>query len=349
MRARIPSLRAALRAAAACMVLSTAGCGLGLQQLPVGHTADGEDYRVTAHLASADNLMRGTEVRLGQQVIGRVHDLDTDGSHAAVELSLQQAVQLPENVGLRIELPSALGDPFVRVLQPPDPSPVVLENGGVIAAERTEMGPELESTLAALGVVLNGSGLDQLSTVAAETNRAFGGRGDRIRYLTESLERTLGTASAHREDMNRALVAANDVAGALSDQRHVLDSGLDEMAPTIDLLIEQRDTITTLVDNTSVLVNNAHAMLDATGDKISKGLADTTEVLDAMAGFNAEVGPALENMNAFISRFSDAVRGDYLVFDGALDVPGSIAKLLSGGRPESVVTDFETLMRGGAR
>lgn len=335
--------------AVCCGLFLTAGCGVGLQDLPVGRTADGDDYRVTVKLPSADNLLLGAEVRLGQQVIGRIHDLETDGRSASVGLSLSSAVEVPANVRARVEMPSALGKPFIRFLPPPEASAVSLTDGAVISRERAEMGPQIESTLAALGVVLNGSGLDQLDTIVEETNRAFGGRGEQIRYLTDSLERTLSTVAAHEDDLNRALVAANKVSEALAQQSAVLEEGLDAMSPTVALLVEQRDRITALVDNTTTLVDNAESILDSTSGRIASGLENATQVLDALKGFNAEVEPALTNMNAFLRGFTGAVHGDYLIFDGALDVPGSIAKLLTGGRPETVVPELESLLRGGAR
>lgn len=335
--------------AVCCGLFLTAGCGVGLQHLPVGRTADGDDYRVTVELPSADNLELGAEVRLGQQVVGRIHDLGTDGHSASVGLSLSKAVDVAENVGVRVELPSALGKPFIRLLPPPEPSADSLTEGSVITSDRAEVGPQIESMLAALGMVLNGSGLDQLGTVVEETNRAFGGRGEQVRYLTDSLERTLSTVAAHQDDLNRALEAANEVAGALAQERAVLEEGLDAMSPTVQLLVEQRDRITALVDNTTTLVDNAESILDSTSGRIGNSLENTVQVLGALEGFNTEVAPALTNMNAFLRGFTNAVHGAYLVFDGALDVPGSIAKLLTGGRPETVVPDLENLLRGGAR
>jgi phospholipid/cholesterol/gamma-HCH transport system substrate-binding protein len=334
-----------------CAGLCVSGCGLGLQALPVGRTADGPSYRVTADFARADRIKLGTEVRIGQRIVGRVHDLSTDGHSAQIGLSLSESVPVPDNVAAQVELPSALGDPFIRLSMPASPSTGLLSEGSVIPPAQTQLGPDLESSMAILGMVLNGSGLDQLRTVITELNNAFGGRGENVKLLTERLNQTLGTIVQHQDDLNRALAAANTVAQQLADQQQVIDNGLDVAGPVLQLLISQRDKITALVDSTSALATQAKQVLGATSTQLGQGVDQTSQVLASIRGFNTEVGPALTNMNQFISRFSDAVKGDYLVFDGALDVPATISELVTGGKvPQIVVPQtLGDLLTGGAR
>ncbi len=161
----------------AAVGLLTSGCGLSFQSLPMGRTGPGSTYTVTAIFASADRVDLGAEVRAGQAIVGRVHSMSTDGRQAFVELSMTESVDLPANVGASVRLPSALGSPYIRIDIPDEASKELLADGDTIT--RTELGPDIESTFAMLGNVVNGSGLDQLRTITTELDAPSATEGTR--------------------------------------------------------------------------------------------------------------------------------------------------------------------------
>ncbi|NKV70435.1 mammalian cell entry protein, partial [Rhodococcus hoagii] len=59
----------------------------------------------------------------------------------------------------------------------------------------------------------------------------------------------------------------------------------------------------------------------------------------------------LTTMNGFLDNFGGAVEGDYLMFDGTLDIPGSIENLLTGGTAPlpAEAGSLESLLTGGIR
>ncbi len=46
-------------------------------------------------------------------------------------------------------------------------------------------------------------------------------------------------------------------------------------------------------------------------------------------------------MNAFMAAFDSSVRGDYLVFDGALEIPESLDTIFTGGYFTGDFTGFD--------
>ncbi|MFC8179346.1 MCE family protein [Rhodococcus sp. NPDC057297] len=332
----------------ACLLLSgcmlSSGCGIGLGQLPVGRSADGQDYHVTAQFPRADRIRLGTEVRVGQQLVGRVDDLSTDGVIASVGLSLSQSVPLPADVTASLELASALGEPYVKLTVPGDASTNndTLADGDTL--ENTEIGPELETSLATLGLVLNGSGLDQLRTIGTELNATFDGRGPDVRALLLSADRILANAAEHRAEFDRVLAAAGSVSAMLADNRAAIDAGLSVAAPTMELLVSQRDHIASLVDSTASLAASAQKLFADNQSELSDGIDDLAHIVNSIQSFNSSVTPALANMNQFIAGFNGAVHGDYLVFDGALDLPETVGELTTGGRLEDVPRTLQPLL-----
>ncbi|TQF68813.1 MCE family protein [Rhodococcus spelaei] len=313
----------------ACLVL--AGCGVGMQDLPLGRTADGPDYAVTLQLSTAEGLLLGADVLTGQKVIGRVANLSTDTVGAKVRLSLARETELPDNVQAAVELPSALGNPFIRLIVPAQPSSRPLRQGDVIAESSTTIGPQIESALATLGTVVSGSGIGQLHTVVDELNKAFAGRSGEVRGLMDTMTTLLGSATANQNDFDTAIDLAARVSRQLAGQQKVVDGYLDAMPETVRLLSEQRDSIASLLASTTTLATNTNAILAASPEGLDGTLHDASALIAALASFNGRIQTTLGNMNTFLGNFGKSVHGDYLNFDGALDIPGGIDKLITGG------------------
>ncbi|MFD4182943.1 MCE family protein [Rhodococcus sp. NPDC058514] len=347
--------RTMIRLAAAglgCLVL--AGCGVGMQDLPLGRTADGPDYPVTLQLATAAGLLPGADVLNGQKVIGRVAGLATDTIGAKALLSLELATELPENVEASVELPSALGNPFVRLTAPTEPSPRPLRAGDVIAESRATIGPQIESALATLGTIVSGSGLSQLRTVVDELNTAFAGRSGEVRGLMDTMATLMSEATANQGDFDAAVDLAARVSQQLTDQQRAVDGYLDTVPGAVELLAQQRDSIASLLASTTALASNTDAILAASPQGLDGLLADAGTVIGALNSFNGRIGTTLDNMNTFMDNFGRSVHGDYLNFDGALDIPGGIDKLITGGPlPSGAATTpagtLASLLAGGVR
>lgn len=358
MRARIIRLAAATVGvvAATAGALLTTGCGIGMQDLPLGRTADGPAYEVTLQLATAEGLLLGADVRTGQRVIGRIQGLAADTIGARAELSLEKATELPDNVQAAVELPSALGSPFIRLTPPPDPSARPLQNGDVIAESSTTIGPQVETMLATLGTIVTGSGLAQLQTVVGELDTAFSGRSGEIRGLTDTMTTLLAKATENQDDFELAIDAAARVSQQLAGQQATVDAYLDAMPDAVRSLTEQRDSIAALLQSSRQLTDTANAVVSGDPDGLGALVSDASTTISALASFNSEIGATLDNMNYFLDNFGSAVHGDYLVFDGALSVPGTIDMLLTGGQVTGGTTpvagtpgDLTELLRGGLR
>lgn len=343
--------RATILGGALAGTVLVAGCGAGIQDLPLGRSVPGENYTVRVQLAHADGLLMGADVRNGQRVVGRVADLSTDTVGALVDLSLSSSVPLPDNVEVAVELPSALGSPFIRLRAPEQPSTDTLADGDVIVESRTEIGPQIEIALAALGAILTGSGFDQLQTVLGELNVAFAGRPQQVRGLLDTVTTLTGAAMEHREDFDAAMQLAADISSRFASQQQTIDGFLDVAPEVTNVLVQQRERITTLLDSSAALAGHVDFVLSQSSTGLDPMLGDTATVLASLRSFNASIGETLTDMNGFLDNFGRAAKGDYLMFDGTLDIPGSIENLLTGGTaaPPAEAVSLQSLLSGGIR
>lgn len=346
-RTRTTSLTAALIVGA---TLPAAGCSLSLQELSVGRSPDGRSYEITAQFDGVDRVVPGAEVRVGQDVVGRVSDVSTRDFTAEVEMRIRDDVPIPRDATARIELPTALGNPFIR-LDVADAAGGPMSEGDVLPLSQTSRGPDIESGLAALATVLNGSGIDQIHAIMNELTVAFTGRSDKIRELVDMLNDTLGVVDDHRDELDRAMVASNAFAAELAAGQPVLDRAMTDLAPVVDLLVSQRDQITALMGEASRLSREAERILGSAGPALSTEIGDAGTVLAALDGFESELAPTLNSVATFLGGFAAATPGDYTTFDGTFDVTAVIAKLLTGSAPLSVpeARTLPEVLGGGVR
>lgn len=306
-----------------------AASDLGIQDLPIGRAADGTTMSVTVVLPTADGIAIGADVRDGQKVVGRVSDMQLAASGASVELNVQADSGLPANAVASVELPSALGNPFVRLAAPAQPAPAVLRDGDVIPPDRTALGPQLETALATFGALMTRSGVDQLSTIVAELDTAFGGRSERIRGLLDSMSTLAAKTSEHQGEFDEALRLAADGSARFGREQRTVDGYLDALPRVVALLDVQRAKLDALFASTTALAATANDVLSHAD--MAALVNDASVVVQSLNGYNDGLRDTLSTMATFLDRFGASVRGDYLVFDGALDIPGTIDKLLTGG------------------
>ncbi|CQD08558.1 hypothetical protein A5731_24005 [Mycolicibacterium conceptionense] len=301
---------------------------LGIQDLPLGRTSPSDTMAVTVVLPTADGITIGADVRNGQKVVGRVSGMSLAASGASVQLSLADAAGLDSGTVASVELPSALGNPFVRLSSAPVPQRA-LRDGDVIPPSHTELGPQIESALATFGALLSRSGVDQLATIVTELDKAFAGRADKVRGLIDSMSLLAAKASEHQGEFDQAMTLAANIAGQFGHEQKTVAGYLDAVPKVVAMLDIQRAKLQTLYSSTTALAATANNVLSSAD--LGAMVSDAGTVVGMMGTFNDRLGAMLTSMNTFLEKFGSSVHGDYLMFDGALDIPGTIDKLLTGG------------------
>ena len=306
--------------------------GLALQSLPLGMDTGEGSADVEMRFERADRVAPGAEVRHGERLVGRVRAVDTDGTDAVIGVRLEGDSGVPADVFAEIRLPTALGSPYIALTSPRGPSSgELLEDVRVVPRERTGVGPDLESSLATLGLLLNGSGISQLGSVMEELTVALDGRGEELGRIRDRGDRALELYELHRDEIDRTVVALDRVNASLAGRRDLIDRGMDVSADLVSEAARSRETIVALLDTTAALSVQVEQFTSATDGRLTPSLRTLTVLLEDMEGFGTEVAPTLDALQQFVTHFDQAIRGDHMMFDGALDLPGSLDTLGTGG------------------
>jgi phospholipid/cholesterol/gamma-HCH transport system substrate-binding protein len=310
------------------LAMLTAGCGLSFQNMPIGRAPAGESYPIVAEFEDASSLPVGGIVRLGQSAVGRVESIDVAGFTAVVRVNIAADVRIPAGTTARLQLPSPLGEEYM-LLRPPDrPAPGVLGPESVITLADTSRGPDIENLFAALGALLNGSGLQQVSTIVTETNKALDGRADEVRGLLDRLSTVLTALERHRDKITNTLDVVDRLATFTRANQASIDAALTDIAPGIQALLEQKETFDELAARIGPLADAVQGVVGPTRAELKRLAANIRPPLDALAAMNDRIDTVLADVAALGPNLTALVPGDYIAADAQLDVPAIVTNLL---------------------
>ena len=172
-------------------IVFAAGCSSqGIYSVPLPGGADLGDNPMHLQIDFRDvlDLVPQSAVKVDGVPVGRVSDiaLAPDGWTATVNVVVNDDVDLPANAHAEVAQTNLLGEKFIALSAPPDPSTERLADGAHIPVEDTRSATEIEQVLGALSLLLNGGGVAQLQPIITELNKSLQGRAPEVRSLLDN-------------------------------------------------------------------------------------------------------------------------------------------------------------------
>jgi phospholipid/cholesterol/gamma-HCH transport system substrate-binding protein len=266
--------------------LTLSACEFDVYDLPLpGGPDTGDDpITVTAQFADVLDLVPKSTVKVNDISIGKVTDVDLDGFTATVTMELRNDVDLPDDAVARLRQTSLLGEKFVELAVPPSGGSVErLSDGDVIELEDTGRNPEVEEVLGALSLILNGGGVAQLKTIAAELNNALEGREDSARSVLQQIEIFTGTLDDNKGDIVNAIERLNQLAISVRQQQGTIDDALDELPSALRSLDSQREDLVKMLQSLNELGDVGVRVIEQSKDTTIETVRQLQPVLTELA------------------------------------------------------------------
>lgn len=276
-------LRPVAMVASAMVVLS--GCG-SIYDVSLPGGADVGKNPITVHVEFRDvlDLVPQSTVKVDDVTVGKVKAIDLKGYTADVTLALPRGIDLPDNAQAEIRQTSLLGEKFVSLQAPADnPSDNKLGNGDVIPLSRSSRNPEVEEVLGALSLLLNGGGVGQLKTIAAELNKTFGGREGDVRSVIGQLRSFMGQLADNKVQIVHSIESLNRLALQLKKQDRSIKLALDDLPAALKSIDGQRKDLINTLQALSKLSGIGVRVIKASKTSTINSLRDLAPVLDKLA------------------------------------------------------------------
>lgn len=352
MTGRMP--RSAVAAALLVLAVGLSGCGWrGVNSLPLPGTEGGGPgaFQVQAQLPQVTNLERNSRVRVGDVTVGNVSNIERQGWHALVTMTLNGNVELPANATVKIGQTSLLGTLHIELAPPVDEEPKgKLQNGSLIPLENDASYPTTEQTLAAVSMLFNGGGLGQVHDITRAFSTAFKGREQDMRSFLEQLNIFVGELDGQKHDIIAATDSLNAVSGQFAAQKPVVDKALQTIPDALAVINDERGDLTEAFAEFGEFSELAADAVNRSKDNVVRELDDVGPVLKSLA----DAGPSMTRSLSYLSTYpfpketiENWVRGDYVNLTGIFDLTLSRidAAMFTGTRFEGKLTELE--MRWG--
>lgn len=283
-----------------------------------GHGAGSFD--ITVELPDVATLPQNSPVMVDDVTVGSVSGIDAvqrpDGTfYAAVQLSLNGNVDLPENAIATVAQTSLLGSQHVELTRPADGGQGKLRQGSNIPQDDAGRYPTTEEVLSSLGVVVNKGNLGALQDITEELYTAVAGRAGsfadlvpRLAELTASLDQQTGDIIAAAEGLNR-------FAGILARSKDNLGRTLDSLPAALTVLNENRGNIVDALTALGTFAGVASHVLASIKEDFAADFKDLYPVVKALNDNADDLIRDLEFLPTFPFHYKylrNAVRGDYL-------------------------------------
>ena len=277
-------VRALLAVLLGSVVLS--GCDFDVYKLPLpGGTDVGDDpMTVTVQFTDVLDLVPKTSVKVNDVNVGRVTDIQLQGTTAEVTIELRNDTELPENAIAEIRQTSLLGEKFVSLKPPVDEAPEgELGDGDEIPLDHTGRNPEVEEVLGALSLVLNGGGVAQLKTIASELNLALEGREDAAKSVLTQVESLMGQLDENKTDIVDAIESLNRLAVTAKEQQGSIDAALEELPSALDSVNRQRADLVKMLKSLNELGDVGVRVIEKSKDVTIETFRQLEPVLTQLA------------------------------------------------------------------
>ncbi|GAB3481443.1 MCE family protein [Amycolatopsis cihanbeyliensis] len=313
------------------LLLALGGCGAagfsGLYNTPLPGGADLGDrpYRITAQFADVLDLVPQAGVKVNDVPVGRVEkiELARDTKSAVVTMAVNGDVELPANADAELRQSSLLGEKFVELRAPgAEQAHGRLGEGAHIPLARTNRNPEVEEVLGALSLLLNGGGIEQFQNIAKELNKALSGNEAEIRALLSHVDTLATELDGHKGEIIRAIEGLNRLSSTMVQQTGHLTDALDNLAPGLQVVAEQRDQLVGMLQSLDELSGVAVDTVHKSKRQLVANLRALRPTLTKLAEAGQDLPTALKILPTYPlpSAAGAVVKGDYANVRARLDL-----------------------------
>jgi phospholipid/cholesterol/gamma-HCH transport system substrate-binding protein len=275
-----------------------------------------DTYRLTGTFdAAGQGLQSGSDVKVRGVNIGHVAGVELVDGRALVKMDIDAGERVPASATAIVRPKTLFGEKFVDVV--PDGGEEdgpFLEPGDEFA--ETLGGFELERVLSDAYPILQAIDPAELSVVVGELAEGGRGLGPNISRSIESFRALADVYARHDADTRRFLDDFAALAGELERRADDLVSGAEHLHEALPVLVDQRDELTTVLDQAARLSGDLADVLEHNRGFLRKSAVMGADAMQVLYDQRSQIGPLITGLRQYVQTIAEATGVD--LGDGTL-------------------------------
>lgn len=281
---------------AAALVLA----GLQYDRLPF--IAGG--LRYDAYFADAGGLLTGDWVTVAGVNVGKVENVELDGTDVRVRFSLQEGVELGDSTRADIKTNTILGRKSLEVTpEGSDTMPV----GSAIPLERTNSPYSLNDALGDLTTTVSELDTDQFNDALNATSDALADTPPELRTALDGISRLSRSLNSRDESLQELLSRAESVTGILADRSDQINALIVDGNDLLGELDRRRTAISELITNVSAVSRQLTGLVQDNEQQMKPTLDKLNATVDILQRNKDNIGRALDGLGPYATALGEAV------------------------------------------
>jgi phospholipid/cholesterol/gamma-HCH transport system substrate-binding protein len=178
---------------------------MGIYYLRLPATFGIGTYEVSADFVAGGGLYKNANVTYRGVAVGRVESVGLNPNGVTAEMRLNSGTPIPSNVTATVKSVSAVGEQYIDLVPPADPSQARLRDGFRIDRHNTRIGQDVADLLKRAEALVNSLGDTRLHELLHETFLAANGSGPELARLLESARLLVDEANANYPQVSQLI------------------------------------------------------------------------------------------------------------------------------------------------
>lgn len=268
-------------------------------------------YNVNANFVAGGGIYQNANVTYRGVTVGRVESVGLAPDGVVAKMRLNSNTTIPENVTATVKSVSAVGEQYVDLIPPDDPSTDKLRNGSTIDQQNTRVGQDIAGLLHEADTLVSSIGDSRLQDLLRETFKAFNGSGPELARLIESSRLLVDEANNNYEQTTKLI---------------------DQAGPFLDAQIRGGDDIRSLADGLARFtgeVANADPQLRTTLKTVPGATAEANTAFSGIRPTFPVLAANLANFGRIGVIYSKSLEQALVIFPALMSALNTVA----GGVP----------------